>query len=282
MDELSNEVILLRIIRSSKIVDLISREGIRSLEYLMLRGRGRRKIGDLTVGEVDSLSRYIDRRKVDKIGRAVQLRDGEVGRDIRECLWIRKKFREIGDCMSKDIREKLRPNEIITSFKIGLELTERTSSTWLYRISKLTSVAHKNVILRAVHGEVYTMDRLSRFGLIDNNQCPRCGEVENLVHKLCECEYVSRIWNWVHRILKTPNDPNRAGTNYQLERILGIHTDPLLLCLHAEIIKRILALPRETNYLIMPKLFAVNAIKALIMREKTGEIKEALKTLLEE
>ena len=55
----------------------------------------------------------------------------------------------------------------------------------------------KSTLLRVAHGDIYTKDKLHRFGLIDSNKCPRCDSQVTLEHKFITCEYAARIWQVV-------------------------------------------------------------------------------------
>ena len=74
-------------------------------------------------------------------------------------------------------------------------MTVSEALNWGSRLNKLTSIKHRNILLRVAHGEFYTKLKLQRFNLIDNSSCPRCGHIEDLRHKFVECAYVKRIWN---------------------------------------------------------------------------------------
>ena len=103
--------------------------------------------------------------------------------------------RPLSTLTSKEIRLAQSSKTPILDFKLGIKLTSSESVNWGTRIKKLTSTRHKNSLLRALHGEVYTGERLLRFGLRDSDRCPRCDESESLQHKLMTCAYTERIWD---------------------------------------------------------------------------------------
>ena len=165
----------------------------------------------------------------------------------------------------------------ITEFKIGLYLTIAESLSWCKKISVLTSIRHRNILLRVAHGEIYTKEKLARFGLSDSPTCPRCNAIENLQHKIKDCPYVKRIWNAGSRLLKEPLVPDPT-----LEDILGtkIHINTIGLTVRSEIIQRILQLKDNQLYLIHPRNFVENALRLLIRRETKTRIRDGLKDLL--
>ncbi len=62
------------------------------------------------------------------------------------------------------------------------------------KISKLSNIANKTKILRLLHGDVYTADRLVRFGMSDSDKCRRCFGKETIMHLLTECPYSLEIY----------------------------------------------------------------------------------------
>ena len=156
-----------------------------------------------------------------------------------------------------------------TFFKIGCGLRDLETRTWGLKLSKLTSVKHRNVLLKVAHGEVYTKDRLARFGLIDSNQCPRCGLIEDLLHKFTECDYVSRIW----RMAKPYIEKLSHGTiplQDVPKLILGMNQEstPTSITLCAEILLRITYLKDDQNYLFHPKTVVHQVLTNLKTKDK--------------
>jgi hypothetical protein len=208
-----------------------------------------------------------------KIEKAVRLNVALGVDTVWDTFLLNGKLIELHKCSSKEIRESLSTRSIITKFKIGLELEERQARTWLFKVNKLTSTAHKNALLRVAHGEIYTQERLARFGLSNDVGCPRCDLVEDLEHKIYKCTYVDRIWTLI---------TNKIGlTNYdRLEAIMGVHTELELLNVHTEILQRILRLPKEGEYLIHPKHFVKLAIKNVLKNERNEKVRNTLENLL--
>ena len=157
-----------------------------------------------------------------------------------------------------------------------MELSNSESLTWCHRISKLTSTGHKNTILRIAHGEIYTREKLFRFGLEDNDKCPRCDETETLKHKIMDCAYVTRIWDQVDIISERlgnqvdPNTDRRAKVQGA-----GNGDNLTTLTLRAEIMKIILYLKPDQNYLVHPRQLVINCVKSLIIKEGKREIIES-------
>ena len=272
--ELNNNSNLLSAIRQMDIRLALTNAGKNSIPLYMLWRRNIKKIGDLDVPALGSIRRYIEQEKLDKIDRAVNVRIGN--RALGEQFYVKNVFKSLADCTSKELRESLKSNAPVTNLKFGnLDLEVNEALSWYLKLSKLSSTRHKNTLLRIIHGDIYTKDRLHRFGMIDNPNCPRCDEVETLTHKLIECEYVRRIWQ------RTLEITNRIPEPDMTRLILAIPTiGTTLLTLHAEILQRILYLREDTNYLVHPRVVVNSAIKDLIRKETKTEIKNVLKDLL--
>ena len=197
---------------------------------------------------------------------------------FNESYLIGSVSKQLSKCSSKEIRTARSSSVPETSFKIGLELTPKASITWLFRISRLTSTKHKTNLLKVAHGDVYTKVKLLKFGLTQDDKCPRCNESETLQHKIYSCEYTSRIWKEVANLTKENINPD------PLPIVMGASTTQALgfLTLKAEIIGRILGLPQDQSYLIHPKHFVKMTIKSLIKKERNYEMKNALRDILSE
>ena len=277
LTELDNNVDILNAVRNCKIAEIISGQGRLSLPYFAIWARGKRLIGDLTVDELRSLFHYVDNVKHEKLEKAVRFNLPHRPRenvDISKCVLLKGKIVNLETCSSKAIREMILEEKVITTFKVGLTLNERLSANWLYRVNKLQSTQHKCTLLRIAHGEVYTQERLARFGLVDSALCSRCDQVEDLNHKIADCVYVRKIWEVFIRAL------NLNETYDKLELIMGIRTDHEFLCLHAEILLRILRIPRESNFLIHPKHFVRLACKKVSICEKRNDTKQAIQDVM--
>ena len=163
-----------------------------------------------------------------------------------------------------------------------MQLTNTEALSWGLRLSKITSVKLRNIVLRVAHGDIYTKEKLHRFGLTDSPICPRCNEIEDLKHKFLDCEYVKLIWKHVHESTRSilTTDP---GTLPVQKAILGgyLESSTISLTINAEIMQRILALKDAQDHLIHPKHFAKKAIELLARREIKQEARAKLKTVLD-
>ena len=181
------------------------------------------------------------------------------------------------------IRESRANNEPIRNYKLGVELGTAEALNWGFKLSKLTATKHKNILLRIAHGEIYTKERLLRFNLSDNDQCPRCGRIETLRHKFIECDYVSRIWQaaqpFKNKLLPSAN--RQQLDSY--ETILGCHmtSNTAILTLNAEILLRIMYLKENQNYMMHPKALVMLCLKSIARNDK-AKAGTSIKALLEQ
>jgi hypothetical protein len=275
--DLASNAAFLEIVRKEKIITHLTRAGRNSIAYYIIHRRGRRLVGDLDERELRDISRYIDKRKLSIINRAVALRIPPRNFSLNYSIWLGRGFKELSSCTSKELRLSLCSKNQLTDFKIGISLSNIESRTFFHRIAKLTSTQHKALLLRIVHGDIYTKEKLLKYGLSESSSCPRCSQTETLQHKFATCDYVKRIWRVAASLMGIDL------TTHYLENILGATKQccPNRLPLHIEILKRIYQIKEETNYLIHPKSFVSQAIKALIRNEKTTEVKDDLKIMLD-
>ena len=164
--------------------------------------------------------------------------------------------------------------------KIGLILTPNEALNLFSVINKLTSTKCKDVLLRLLHGELYSKERLFRYQLVDAPTCPRCDEIETLSHKYIECDYVKEIWRRTFQL----KDKLRisTGNDTLLERIFCSNEPNLsILTVHSEILNRIRYLNPSSNFLTLPVIIARNATAKIARIETKQEVKEALYNLLQ-
>ena len=163
-----------------------------------------------------------------------------------------------------------------------MNLTEVECRSWGLKLNKITSTKHKNVLLRIAHGEVYTQEKLHRFGLTESPLCPRCGMIEDLQHKFIECQYVKKIWDKVADLTAGLTTDNLRIEN-RSKVILGSHLNSniTMLTINAEIIQRLLSLKADLDYVLHPKIIVKQVIAALHMKERNKTIKTDLKSILD-
>ncbi len=71
-------------------------------------------------------------------------------------------------------------------------------------LNKLISTQNKSRMLRLLQGDVYTAEKLVRFGLSENDRCKRCFEKETLMHLLMDCPYSQTIYSILQINFRNP------------------------------------------------------------------------------
>jgi len=269
------------LVKASKLGAFVNNTGKQSIVYNTLWRAGRRVISDLRPGELSQLRPFIKEPIYSRLESAISLNGADVAEEDKYGFFINSRYVDLRKISSKQIRTYRTSREPICQFKVGLNLTVNESFTWLHNLNKLSSTRHKNSILRIVHGDVYTKERLFRFGLIDSPKCPRCDEVEDILHKLIGCRYAKLIFKELITVTNSlrvnPQDPNTPT----IEDLLAIkETNVETLLVHAEVLNRIMSIQDSQNYLLRPKIMISQAIKYLIKCETKTSIKETLKSLL--
>ena len=277
---------MLKVARNTRIVEFLNVNGKNSLAFLNLRTSGKTRIRDLTMADLDSIGRFIENDLVGKLRLAASLRMANENVDQNYYMGIENRHRliDLRKATSKIIREmsgdKKRP---ITSFKLGASIPVAVALNWGNALSKVTSVRHRNCLLRVAHGDIYTKEKLARYGLRESPNCPRCGEIEDLQHKITQCEYSRRIWE------RTTSLTDRLKLSDTIDpipienKILGatVGTNPLILAIHSEVLSRILTIKDDANYLLRPKVLVKQALKTIQLNEKNLEIKSKCESLLD-
>ena len=281
-ESLSTHRNLLNCIGDLDLRTVVNDRGRNSIPFYLKWRAGARTVKDLTVQGLRDLNRYIEPSRISKLETAIRTRAGTVDEVFLESYFISNIARPLHSVSSKQIRESRSQAQVIKEFKIGMQLTNTEGLSWGLKLSKVTSVKLRNIILRVAHGDIYTEEKLHRFGLIDSPICPRCNEIEDLKHKFVDCDYIQRIWKHVLESVKsiTTIDPQSLP---QVKAILGgyLESNPVILTINAEIMQRIQVLKDNQDHLIHPRHFARNALQLLVRRENNRESKEKLKSVLE-
>ena len=182
---------LLKVIGDTEIKEILNEHGANSIPFYILWRSGARKIKDLNLHQLGTIRRYIRPDKQKKVEDAVTSRSFNADAHFLISYYVNLKARPLAKLTSKDIREARSSKVAIGNFKIGMVLENSEALTWGLRLARVNSTRHKNIILRVAHGEIYTKEKLHRFGLTDSPVCPRCQETETLEHKFIQCNYIT-------------------------------------------------------------------------------------------
>ena len=280
--ELESNLEYIVAIKNSNLKYVLNERGRNSVTFLVLRNNGVTKLGELGPRDLERLRSFMNKKLFDEARRVINIPNVITHNNSELKILKGKRLIDLRKLSSKDIRGCIKSYDPICVYKTGLVLTPSENLNWTSALRKVKSVRHKSILLRVSHGDIYSKERLTRFGLTDSPLCPRCGTIETTLHKLIECSYVARIWDTALQLtnkLKAINQPNNADL---IQAIMGAtsDTDPLILSIHAEIFLRILRLRDDANFLIRPKVMVRLAIEPILRSEKAGN-KRRLEALLE-
>ena len=271
---LTSDVKFVSAIRASKIVNLIKPQFRNNLALFLMNRAGRLKVADLTARDLGNVRNLvIDQNLFNLVTQAVTLRVPAFNESERDLYYFHNRWVKLGKLTSKEIRQSRTNCDPICVYKCGLILDPGESYSWLNNLNRLTSTAHKNAVLRYIHGDIYSRDRLFRFGLAESPLCENCDQIETINHKIFECTQAKNLWQEISKLSDLGNiqiDPNY---------VVGAHEESsrAVVTIHAELIKR---LTRNTK-IDHPNLasYVRNLVNSLAKREK-GTIKRDLETLL--
>ena len=274
-ESIRSNVAYVSAVRACRIRDLIKPVHRNNLRIFMLNRAGKTRIGHLSVGEFHGIrDTLIDGSLRDLINYVIPLRVPAYNEGIKTCYYIRNRWVELGKLTSKQLRDSRSDMLQLCVYKCGLVVTPNEGRGWLMNLKGLTSTAHKNAILRFMHGDVYSKDRLFRFGLNDSPVCDYCDEIETVNHRIYECRAAKNLWKELARV--TSQDSNQIEVDYVAGAFNGCTMG--YLTIHAELIGRLIRnINREE---INVPTFIRSMISALAKREKLGRIKQELEALL--
>ena len=184
------------------------------------------------------------------------------------------KLLNISTISCKEIREGKSNLEesIICTYKIGLILQPGEVLSWTKRMKSLTSTRHKNILLRAAHGDIFSNSRLFKFRLRDSPSCLNCQEpIDTIQHRLLECPKAAVAWS------KLDEAKLQLGltplTNYTRENILGAgeRRSKLELALQAELILRLSTKSESYDAATLVKTVVTFVCNAEHLTEQTKE-----------
>jgi hypothetical protein len=256
---------LVALLKASKLRDILSRVGRQSLEYFRLIRGNKKQVGDLDLTSYNRLSRHMDRRFLHPIREILEINVPAAVEEDRYLHWVGQ-FKQISKISAKEFRETWKVDDPIGIYKCGAVLAPVEALTWGLKLRKLTSTRHKNLLLKLAHGDLYTNERLHRFGLRADPNCERCGQVESLKHKILNCQYSEDIWRELERVIQerilSPLD--------EIEPILGMDKDTNIAKL--TIMAETLQFLCYQNVTLPPRRLVKLILERLIRREK-GENK---------
>ena len=250
-EDLLTNTNFINVLTNTKLISLLNPQGKVSVSYFMIHRRQRdATFGQVTRHELDNVKRFLIYPELVPIATDFvtrQLAQVVAGSMPTNEIYPLRKLRclvRISTLSSKSLRLNSLEQEsnIICVYKQDLILNPGEVKCWTRRVKKLTSVRHKNIIMRVAHGDIYSNERLFRFGLIDNPKCSNCNEaVESRKHRLLECPKATTAWNELNAAKASLG--LKPLSELSIENILGTkdNQSKIELALSAELLHRLAA-----------------------------------------
>ena len=229
-----------------KVINLLNPAGRQSIPYFLIHRRAPNcRLMQLTAMELRSIERYSRYPQLHETVRTLIINGLQVHGHLRldELYLLKGSIVSICSLSSKVIRlSRINTDNVICIYKSGLILDPGEVSYWTTQMRKLTSTRHKNVLLRVAHGDVFSNERLNRFGLRDNPSCANCQEQsESPQHRILECAHARRAWEHLDTY-KSRLGLNQL-TDHSIENLLGAkdRLSKIELALQAEVLLKIIS-----------------------------------------
>lgn len=281
--ELESNRKFLEVIKGIRVRAAVDANGRNSIIYFNLRLQNKLKLGQLNGREIDSIKNFINPELHELLKRTHAINVTPSIEPSDDVIFYGSKYYSLSKLTSKEIRTHRKIETPICVYKLGAIATPAEVINWGANLQKLTSIKHRNMMLKVAHGEVYTNLKLFKFRLKDTPRCNQCGQIETLNHKFLQCEYAQQIWRHTTRLtdsIRLSTAPNEDRSNRALGLVVG--TNPQLLTIHAEILARIHYLKSNTNYTLHPRYFVKQALNYILQKERSEVFKNLVKDLLEQ
>ena len=241
-DEILRNLNLCLNILNIKLKAILNATGKRSLHYFVLHRRvPDASLRQLSAQEFNNLQRFIIYPDLCRVIRRLIGINLPINGSLNALEAFPAKDRSVTNVTvlsSKQIRLLYR-NAENCALKIGT-LTPGELLSWTRKIKKLTSTRHKNIMLRVVHGDIFSNSRLHRFGLRDNPACSNCPEpVESILHRIAECPKAITTWDNLEQAKRLLN--LTSLTDKSVENLIGAkeRLNKIELALQAEVLLRL-------------------------------------------
>ena len=126
----------------------------------------------------------------------------------------------------------------------------------------------RNIYFRLIHNDFFTMERMKKYKMTNNDKCSRCGQTENTRHLLWECFDANKIWKLYNSEISETSDENPPVTKY--EDIFLTPKSPSVCLVKIKIIQEMIQINRPTSWTTNN---IKNLVKNLIDMEKYNAVK---------
>ena len=105
--------------------------------------------------------------------------------------------------------------------KTKLGINEFDKENILKFRNRCKNIKLRHVFYRLISGDIFSKERMCRFGMINNNTCERCLQIESTRHLLWDCVESRNIWHlfdiWVANNCQVPNAMNEYQDIYKVD-----------------------------------------------------------------
>ena len=269
---LMQNVMFINLMSNLKIVNILSAAGRQSIQYFTIHRRvPSPKLMQLTANEFQSIARFVrypELRRVISELLANPVGIGPINADAEKFFPTSKgTLVNVATLSSKDFRRSKGDieGEIICIYKIGLIMDPGEVKSWTKKLNKLTSTRHRNILLRLVHGDIYSNSRLFRFGLATDPKCLNCPEPsESIVHRVSSCPEAMKAWRELE--CAKADIGLTSLSDFSIENLVGAkdNLSKIELTLQAELLHRLTSL----NKISCPNRLVKAVIKFIGLSEK--------------
>ena len=98
---------------------------------------------------------------------------------------------------------------LVVHERLKIESFETGNITSFRKLCKNAKL--RNIYFRLIHGDFFNHVRMKKFNMTPTDECPRCGEKEDLKHLLWECTHAKQIWSLYNNIM---SKTGQMTTNY--------------------------------------------------------------------
>ena len=282
LDLIIRDAKLCALFQNHKLKQLLTPIGRQSLNYFILNARTPNPcVGQLSTVDVRSIERNLKYQGLSRILTAIvnlQI-NVPVVPDLLDLIPTKGlAMVNVSSLSSKAIRLNQSAEQRIEIYKLCPTVDPIEVLAWTKRTKSLTSTRHKNILLRIIHGDVFSNSRLFRFGLLNDPKCINCPEpIESIAHRLKDCPKAEESWRLLGEAkLRLNLSPLTDGS---IESLLGIkdNLDKLELALNAELLLKL----STRSEVYCPKALVKSVLKFISYAEKLGtEMKTKFDNLL--
>ena len=226
---------------------VLSRTGRVSLHYFAIHARcPNAKIKDLRSHELQRVTRFLTHPELSAILREL-VSAPYINLNVNfDPYGVYPGRNETAVCVStlssRDLRQTRYNVEdnMICVYKIGMILDPGEVSAWTSNTRKLTSIRHRNILLRTAHGDIFSNSRLFKFRLRNDPSCNNCPDrLETVLHRISECPHAILAWNKLNEAKVALG--LSVLSDLSIESLLGAKGNPnkLELALNAELILKL-------------------------------------------